>query len=101
VGTERHESRRVDRQLRGRSGRQGDPGSSVFFVSIEDKLEYSDEDSEEYEPAPFLFSELLAEAAEEYADMDIEERMEEMGEEVMEITLEELMAYIKKQRKKK
>ncbi len=38
VGTERHESRRVDRQLRGRSGRQGDPGSSVFFVSIEDKL---------------------------------------------------------------
>ncbi|MBO4451179.1 MAG: preprotein translocase subunit SecA [Bacteroidaceae bacterium] len=38
IGTERHESRRVDRQLRGRSGRQGDPGSSVFFVSIEDKL---------------------------------------------------------------
>ena len=38
VGTERHESRRLDRQLRGRSGRQGDPGSSVFFVSIEDKL---------------------------------------------------------------
>ena len=38
VGTERHESRRVDRQLRGRSGRQGDPGSSVFFVSLEDDL---------------------------------------------------------------
>ena len=38
IGTERHESRRVDRQLRGRSGRQGDPGSSVFFVSPEDKL---------------------------------------------------------------
>ena len=38
VGTERHESRRVDRQLRGRSGRQGDPGSSVFFVSLEDNL---------------------------------------------------------------
>jgi preprotein translocase subunit SecA len=38
IGTERHESRRVDRQLRGRSGRQGDPGSSVFFVSFEDKL---------------------------------------------------------------
>ena len=38
IGTERHESRRVDRQLRGRSGRQGDPGSSVFFVSLEDKL---------------------------------------------------------------
>ena len=37
-GTERHESRRVDRQLRGRSGRQGDPGSSVFYVSLEDKL---------------------------------------------------------------
>ena len=38
IGTERHESRRVDRQLRGRAGRQGDPGSSLFFVSLEDKL---------------------------------------------------------------
>ena len=38
LGTERHESRRVDRQLRGRAGRQGDPGSSVFFVSLEDHL---------------------------------------------------------------
>ena len=38
IGTERHESRRVDRQLRGRSGRQGDPGSSVFYVSMEDDL---------------------------------------------------------------
>jgi len=38
IGTERHESRRVDRQLRGRAGRQGDPGSSQFFVSLEDEL---------------------------------------------------------------
>ena len=38
VGTERHDSRRVDRQLRGRAGRQGDPGSSVFFISLEDSL---------------------------------------------------------------
>jgi preprotein translocase subunit SecA len=38
LGTERHDSRRVDRQLRGRSGRQGDPGSSIFFVSLEDDL---------------------------------------------------------------
>ena len=38
IGTERHESRRVDRQLRGRSGRQGDPGSSTFYVSLEDNL---------------------------------------------------------------
>ncbi len=38
IGTERHESRRVDRQLRGRAGRQGDPGSSIFFVSLEDNL---------------------------------------------------------------
>ena len=38
IGTERHESRRVDRQLRGRAGRQGDPGSSQFFVSLEDSL---------------------------------------------------------------
>lgn len=38
IGTERHDSRRVDRQLRGRAGRQGDPGSSVFYISLEDKL---------------------------------------------------------------
>jgi preprotein translocase subunit SecA len=38
VGTERHESRRIDRQLRGRAGRQGDPGSSIFFLSLEDDL---------------------------------------------------------------
>ncbi|MCX7978309.1 MAG: preprotein translocase subunit SecA, partial [Bdellovibrionaceae bacterium] len=38
IGTERHESRRIDNQLRGRSGRQGDPGSSIFFISLEDKL---------------------------------------------------------------
>ena len=38
LGTERHESRRIDNQLRGRSGRQGDPGSSVFFISLEDDL---------------------------------------------------------------
>ena len=38
IGTERHESRRVDRQLRGRAGRQGDPASSVFFVSFEDTV---------------------------------------------------------------
>ena len=38
IGTERHESRRIDNQLRGRAGRQGDPGSSRFFLSLEDKL---------------------------------------------------------------
>ena len=38
IGTERHDSRRVDRQLRGRAGRQGDPGSSQFYVSLEDDL---------------------------------------------------------------
>ena len=38
IGTERHESRRVDNQLRGRAGRQGDPGSSSFFLSLEDNL---------------------------------------------------------------
>ena len=38
IGTERHESRRIDNQLRGRSGRQGDPGSSLFFISLEDDL---------------------------------------------------------------
>src|SRR5207249_3457606 len=38
IGTERHESRRIDNQLRGRSGRQGDPGSTRFFVSLEDDI---------------------------------------------------------------
>ena len=38
VGTERHESRRIDNQLRGRAGRQGDPGSSRFFLSLQDDL---------------------------------------------------------------
>ena len=38
VGTERHESRRIDNQLRGRAGRQGDPGQSQFFISLEDDL---------------------------------------------------------------
>ena len=38
IGTERHESRRIDRQLRGRCARQGDPGSSHFFISLEDDL---------------------------------------------------------------
>ena len=38
IGTERHESRRIDNQLRGRAGRQGDPGSSRFFLCLEDKL---------------------------------------------------------------
>ena len=38
IGTERHESRRIDNQLRGRSGRQGDPGSSIFYISLEDEL---------------------------------------------------------------
>src|SRR5213076_1459406 len=38
IGTERHEARRIDRQLRGRSGRQGDPGQSVFYMSLEDDL---------------------------------------------------------------
>src|SRR5207302_11221793 len=38
IGTERHESRRIDNQLRGRSGRQGDPGSSRFYLSLEDSL---------------------------------------------------------------
>ena len=38
IGTERHESRRIDNQLRGRAGRQGDPGESIFFISLEDDI---------------------------------------------------------------
>ena len=38
IGTERHESRRIDNQLRGRAGRQGDPGNSIFYISLQDEL---------------------------------------------------------------
>ena len=71
------------------------------YDSEEDEFSslFDDDEDDDYEPAPFLFAELLAEAAEEYAEMDIEERMEESGEDVMEITVEELADYIKKQRK--
>ncbi len=71
------------------------------FDDDDDEDFYADEDSEDYEPAPFLFAELLAEAAEEYANMGIEERLDEMGEDVIEVTLEELAEYIKEQRKKR
>ena len=70
------------------------------LFSEEDDFDF-DAESEEYEPAPFLFAELLAEAADEYANMDLEERMEEMNEQVLEVTIEELGEYIKQQRKKK
>ena len=61
--------------------------------------DYDDED-EDYEHTPFLFAELLAEAAEEYSGMDLDERMAESGEEVMEITLDELSEYIRDRMKK-
>ncbi|MBO4863679.1 MAG: DUF87 domain-containing protein [Eubacterium sp.] len=72
-----------------------------FFTDDEDEDFGFDSESEEYEPAPFLFAELLAEAADEYASMDLEERMEEMNDDVLEISVEELGEYIKQQRKKK
>ncbi len=72
-----------------------------YFSDDDDEDFDFDSDSEEYEPAPFLFAELLAEAADEYASMDLEERMEEMNEQVLEVTIEELGEYIKQQRKKR
>ena len=60
-----------------------------------------DEEDDDYEHTPFLFAELLAEAAEEYADMSLEERMEESGEDVMEISLDELSSFIRDRKKKK
>ncbi|MCR4715841.1 MAG: DUF87 domain-containing protein [Lachnospiraceae bacterium] len=84
-------------------GSTDDSDDDEFSYSSDDDIDdlFSDDESEEYEPAPFLFAELLAEAAEEYANMGIEERMAEMGEDVIEVTVEELAAYIKEQRKKK
>ncbi len=69
------------------------------FELPEDEFFFDDDDSE-YEPAPFVFADLLDSMAEEYADMNLDERMEELGEPVMEITLEELAAYVKEMRKK-
>ena len=79
---------------------EDDDDDDINFFDDDDSF-YFDSDSEEYEPAPFLFAELLAEAADEYANMDIEERMAEMNEQVLEISVEELGEYIKQQRKKK
>ena len=71
-----------------------------FSFDDDDDL-FGEEEGEEYEPAPFLFAELLAEAADEYAAMDLDEKMNEMGSDVIEVTLEELAEYIKEQRKKR
>lgn len=79
---------------------EDDDDDDISFFDDDDSFDF-DSDSEEYEPAPFLFAELLAEAADEYANMDIEERMAEMNEQVLEISVEELGEYIKQQRKKK
>lgn len=70
------------------------------FELSEDEYFFDDEDEGDYEPAPFVFSDLLDSMAEQYADMDIDEKMEDVGEPVIEITLEELAAYVKKNRKK-
>src|SRR5438309_7709178 len=61
IGTERHEARRIDRQLRGRSGRQGDPGQSVFFLSLEDDLMRSEEHTSELQSQFHLVCRLLLE----------------------------------------
>ncbi len=79
---------------------EDDDDDDISFFDDDDSFDF-DSDSEEYDPAPFLFAELLAEAADEYANMDIEERMAEMNEQVLEISVEELGEYIKQQRKKK
>ena len=70
------------------------------FELPEDEFFFDDDEDSEYEPAPFVFADLLDSMAEEYADMNLDERMEELGEPVMEITLEELAAYVKEKRKK-
>ena len=78
---------------------EDDESEDDEFELPEDEFFFDDEDSE-YEPAPFVFADLLDSMAEEYADMNLDERMEELGEPVMEITLEELAAYVKEKRKK-
>lgn len=77
-----------------------DEDESGEFELPEDEYFFDDEDEGDYEPAPFVFSDLLDSMAEQYADMDIDEKMEDVGEPVIEITLEELAAYVKKNRKK-
>ena len=78
-----------------------DDGSEDSQLELpDDEFFFDDDNDEEYTPAPFIFAEMLDSMAEEYADMDLEKRMEDIGEFVMEITLEELAGYLKGKRKK-
>ncbi|MBR1598500.1 MAG: DUF87 domain-containing protein [Lachnospiraceae bacterium] len=79
---------------------EDDESEDDEFELPEDEFFFDDDEDSEYEPAPFVFADLLDSMAEEYADMNLDERMEELGEPVMEITLEELAAYVKEKRKK-
>ena len=79
---------------------EDDGSEDEEFELPEDEFFFDDDENADYEPAPFVFAELLDSMAEEYADMDIEQKMEDIGEPVMEVTLEELAAYVKKNRKK-
>ena len=77
-----------------------DDGSEDEDFELPDDEFFFDDDDTDYDPAPFVFAELLDSMAEEYADMDLEQKMEDIGELVIEVTLEELAAYVKKNRKK-
>ena len=70
-------------------------------AALESDLDEEYDDDEDFEHTPFLFAELLAEAAEEYSNKDLDERMEESGELVAEITLDDLNNYIRDRLKKK
>ena len=76
-----------------------DADSDGEFELSEDEFFFDDDDSD-YQPESFVFADLLDSMAEEYAGMDLDERMEDIGEPIMEVTLEELAAYVKKKRRK-
>jgi len=82
-------------------GLMDDELDDELISELESDMDEDFDDDEDFEHTPFLFAELLAEAAEEYSNMDIEEQMEESGELVMDITLDELSEYIRERIKKK
>ena len=78
-----------------------DDGFDDEMLDDLDDLDDDFDDEDDFEHTPFLFAELLAEAAEEYSNMSLDEQMEESGEMVMTITLDELSEYIRDRNKKK
>ena len=91
----------MDMEFRSPSDDGLDDLEDELMAELEDDLEADYDEDDDFEHTPFLFAELLAEAAEEYSNMDLDEQMKENGDMVMEITLDDLSGYIRDRMKKK